>query len=95
MDWFGVRPGGHRPPRRRSTDPRAFAPPRSFWEIFIRSWRPASGWLITLLLARGVIVPLVQLARHEPVEPIDWMALSALAGVMVVSRTYERREGIS
>ncbi|WP_439532059.1 hypothetical protein [Polymorphobacter sp.] len=80
------------PPRIR---PRAFTPPRGGWEFFIRGWRPASGWLITLLLVRGLVVPLVQLARREPVEPIDWMALSALAGVMVVSRTYERREGIS
>jgi hypothetical protein len=78
-----------------SCPPRAFIPPSGAWQFFIRGWRPAAGWLICLMLARGLVVPLVQLARGVPVEPIDWAALSALAAVMVAARTYERREGIS
>ena len=75
--------------------PRAFIPPAGLWQFFIRGWRPAAGWLICAMLVRGLVVPLVQLARGEPVETIDWTALSALAAVMVAARTYERCEGIS
>lgn len=79
----------HEPPLR----PRC--PPRDPWAFYIRAWRPACGWLVLLLLVRALIVPLVQLARFEPVEPLDWMALSALAGVLFVTRSYERSRGFA
>lgn len=71
------------------------AAPQGFWAFYIRAWRPACGWLIFALLLRAVIVPIVQLIRHEPVEPLDWTALSALAGVLFIARSYERRQGFA
>lgn len=70
-------------------------PPRSLWAFFIRAWRPFCGWMIGLLLARAVTVPLVQLIRQEPVEPTDWTALAAMAGVLFVTRSFERSRGIA
>lgn len=69
--------------------------PAGGWAYFVRSWRPACGWLIAALLLRALIVPIVQLARREPVEPLDWTALSALAGVLFVARSYERAQGLA
>ena len=71
------------------------ARPDSIWAFYIRAWRPACGWLIWLLLVRALVVPLVQLARHEPVEPLDWTALSLLAGALFVTRSYERSQGFA
>ncbi len=70
-------------------------PPTSIWAFFIRAWRPFCGWMIGLLLARAVIVPLVQLARGQAVEATDWTALAAMAGVLFITRSYERAKGIA
>jgi hypothetical protein len=70
-------------------------PPRTWWAFFVRAWRPACGWMIAVLLARSAIVPLVQLARGLPVEATDWTALAAMAGVLFVTRSYERSQGIA
>ncbi len=70
-------------------------PPRSLWAFFIRAWRPFCGWMIGLLLARSVAVPLVQLARGDTVETTDWTALAAMAAVLFVTRSYERAKGIA
>jgi hypothetical protein len=70
-------------------------PPRTLWAFFVRAWRPFCGWMIGLLLARAVTVPLVQLIRREPVEPTDWTALAAMAGVLFVTRSFERSKGIA
>lgn len=70
-------------------------PPRTLWAFFVRAWRPACGWMIAVLLARSAIVPIVQLARGLPVEPTDWTALAAMAGVLFVTRSYERSQGIA
>ena len=78
------------PPR---NGPRPSLPPRSFWEFLVRGWRLMVGWMMALVMLRVVVVPLVQLARHEPVEPIETTALAAVLGVIWVSRTYERVRG--
>ncbi len=70
-------------------------PPRSLWAFFIRAWRPFCGWMIGLLLARAVAVPMVQLIRGQPVEATDWAALAAMAGVLFVTRSFERARGIA
>lgn len=69
--------------------------PKGLWAFYIRAWRPACGWTIWALLLRALIVPLVQLARHEPVEPLDWTALAALATALFIARTYERQQGFA
>lgn len=68
-------------------------PPTGKWAVYVRGWRPACGWMIWALLVRALVVPLVQLARHEPVEPLDWSALAAMAGVLFVSRSFDRYQG--
>lgn len=70
-------------------------PPRSLWAFFVRAWRPFCGWMIGLLLARTAAVPLVQLVRGDTVETTDWTALTALAGVLFITRTFERAKGIA
>lgn len=61
--------------------------------MFVRGWRPACGWLCAAMLVRGIAVPIVQLIRGGPVEAIDWTAFAAIAGVLVVSRSYDRHQG--
>ena len=70
-------------------------PPKGPWSFFVRAWRPASGWMIVLLLLRATIVPLVQLIRGDAVETVDWTAISLLASALFISRTYERAQGIA
>lgn len=70
-------------------------PPRTAWAFFIRAWRPFCGWMIGLLLARSVAVPIVQLARGDAVETTDWTALAAMAGVLFITRSFERAKGIA
>jgi hypothetical protein len=70
-------------------------PPRTAWAFFIRAWRPFCGWMIGLLLLRAVAVPIVQLIRSQPVEPTDWTALAAMAGILFITRSYERSQGIA
>jgi hypothetical protein len=70
-------------------------PPRTAWAFFVRAWRPFCGWMIALLLARAVVVPIVQLIRSQPVEPTDWTALAAMAGILFITRSYERSQGIA
>lgn len=70
-------------------------PPASAWAFFIRAWRPFCGWMLGLLLARAVAVPMVQVVRADPVEPTDWTALAAMAGVLFVTRSFERVKGIA
>jgi hypothetical protein len=71
------------------------AAPAGPWAFYIRAWRPACGWLICALLLRALIVPIVQLIRYEPVEPLDWSALSMLAGALFIARSYERSRGFA
>lgn len=70
-------------------------PPRTAWAFFVRAWRPFCGWMIGLLLLRSAAVPIVQLIRSQPVEPTDWTALAAMAGVLFITRSYERSQGIA
>ncbi|MBU6167323.1 MAG: hypothetical protein KGQ52_14515 [Alphaproteobacteria bacterium] len=70
-------------------------PPRTAWAFFVRAWRPFCGWMIGLLLLRAVAVPIVQLIRSQPVEPTDWTALAAMAGILFITRSYERSQGIA
>lgn len=70
-------------------------PPRTLWAFFVRAWRPFCGWMIGLLLVRAVVVPIVQLIRSQPVEPTDWTALAAMAGILFITRSYERSQGIA
>ena len=91
----------------RETDHEEAAPPqierqvvplRGVWDMFIRGWRPFGGWVCgAILLTRGVVVPLTQLYRHEPIEPLDLVALTALVGVLGLSRwrTQERLAGVA
>ena len=73
----------------------ASGPPRTLWAFFVRAWRPFCGWMIGALLVRSVAVPMVQLLRGDAVEPTDWTALTAMAAVLFVTRTYERAKGIA
>jgi hypothetical protein len=73
--------------------PRQSPPPANSWQFFVRAWRPVCGWIIALVLLRVLVVPMVQLVRGEPVEPIDLTAFAALAGALFISRTYERTHG--
>jgi hypothetical protein len=62
------------------------------FDFMVRGWRPATGWVFALiLLARGVVIPVVQLARGESVEPMDWVTLFALAGALGLAR-YRHQE---
>lgn len=70
-------------------------PPRTVWAFFVRAWRPFCGWMIGVLLLRSAVVPFVQLIRSQPVEPTDWTALAAMAGVLFITRSYERSQGIA
>ncbi len=81
------------PPFERPAPPRISKPPENKWQLFVRAWRPVCGWIIALVLLRVLIVPMVQLARGEAVEPIDLTAFAALAAALFVSRTYERTHG--
>jgi hypothetical protein len=61
------------------------------WEAFVRGWRPFGGWVCgAILLARGVVIPITQLCRGEPVDPLDWVSLIALVGVLGLSRDRQR-----
>lgn len=71
------------------------SPPRTVWAFFVRAWRPFCGWMIGVLLLRSAVVPIVQLIREQPVEPTDWTALAAMAGVLFITRSYERSQGIA
>lgn len=70
-------------------------PPRTVWAFFVRAWRPFCGWMIGAALLRSALVPVVQLIRDQPVETTDWTALAAMAGVLFITRSYERSQGIS
>lgn len=77
---------------------RQVVPLAGAWDLLVRGWRPLGGWVcVMILLARGVIVPLTQLYRREPIEPIDLVALTALAGVLGLARwrTQERIAGVT
>jgi len=92
---FGPEPErGEMAPVRRPRLPRAPSlPPTTLWEFFVRGWRLLIGWMMGLVAVRIVVVPFVQLARREPVEPIDITAVAAILAVIWVSRTYERTHG--
>jgi len=77
---------------------RHVAPLSGFWDGFVRGWRPFGGWVCALiLLARGVVIPITQLFRGEAVDPLDWVALTALIGVLGLSRwrSKERIAGVT
>jgi hypothetical protein len=77
-------------------DPRR---PLSGWfDFVVRGWRPFSGWACgAVILVRGAVVPVVELARGEPTAPMDWVSLIALAGALGLARyrSIERREGVT
>lgn len=68
------------------------------WDFYVRAWRPFGGWVCALiLLARGVVIPAVQLGRGEAIDPLDWVALTALAGMLGLGhfRSRERVAGVT
>lgn len=58
---------------------------------FRAGWRPAAGWVCTLiLLANGVILPLVGKA------PADWRAMAVFVGTLLglaVARSFDKAQG--
>lgn len=69
-------------------------PPRSFWEVFVRGWRPFSGWVFGLVVVeRALVFPAWQLAHGLPIDPVEWVPLTGLAGLLVVARSYDRAQG--
>jgi hypothetical protein len=65
------------------------------WDAFVRGWRPFGGWVCgAILLVRGVVIPIAQIVRHEAIDPLDWVALTALVGMLGLGR-YRSRERIA
>lgn len=71
-------------------------PPASVWEGFVRAARPAAVWACgATLLVRGAVLPLLQFFANRPVEQFDWIAVTALAGVLGLGamRSFDKKEG--
>lgn len=57
------------------------------FDFMVRGFRPAAGWACALvILVRGAIVPLVELAQGDAASPMDWAMLVALAGMLGLAR---------
>lgn len=53
----------------------------------VRGYRPAAGWACAAVIAvRGAVIPIWEIARGEPVSPIDWVSLIALVGALGLAR---------
>jgi hypothetical protein len=66
------------------------------FDFMVRGWRPFSGWACgAILVVRGAVHPVVEMARGEQVTPLDWVSLVALVGMLGLAqlRSIEKREG--
>lgn len=71
-------------------------PPKSFWEVFVRGGRPFALWVFSLVVVeRAMVFPAIQLARGLPVDPVEWVPLTGLAALLVVSRSFDKARGTS
>ena len=67
--------------------------PQFVWRWLSRGWRPFGGWMLDLILLRTALVPLWQITHGLPVEPVDWVPLTAFGATLIVARSYDKREG--
>ncbi len=57
------------------------------FDFMVRGFRPAAGWACAMvILVRGAIVPLIELAQGDSASPMDWAMLVALAGMLGLAR---------
>jgi hypothetical protein len=57
------------------------------FDFMVRGFRPAAGWACAIvILVRGAVVPLWELARGSDASPIDWAMLVALVGMLGLAR---------
>lgn len=71
-------------------------PPATLWEFFVRGSRPAGMWVcVGILATRGAVLPLLQHFANRPVEPFDWVSVTALVGALGFSamRSFDKKQG--
>lgn len=71
-------------------------PPVTLWEMFVRGWRPFGGWVCVLIMAvRGGVLPIVEMARGQPVSDFDWTGVVAILGALgfAALRSFDRAKG--
>jgi hypothetical protein len=57
------------------------------FDFMVRGFRPAAGWACAIvILVRGAVVPIVELARGHAASPMDWAMLVALVGMLGLAR---------
>ena len=57
------------------------------FDFMVRGFRPAAGWACAIvILVRGAVVPIVELARGQAASPMDWAMLVALVGMLGLAR---------
>lgn len=57
------------------------------FDFMVRGYRPAAGWACAaVILVRGAIIPLIELAEGRVVAPMDWVSLIALIGALGLAR---------
>lgn len=71
----------------QTADDRARQPLSGPFDFMVRGFRPAAGWACAIvILVRGAVVPMWELARGSDASPIDWAMLVALVGMLGLAR---------